>query len=412
MQATLKNGLRVAFECQEHRRTVNLGLFIEHGAGFETIEDNGISHFIEHVVFHGPNMAPAARELLEDLVAAGMKYEAYTSKDYTRFVLTCLPEQVTAALRLMGLVAAARDVSERAIAHERPIILHEHAMSFTSSRIVMTEMLDYALWGNAGLGLFVIGRRENIERLGKAQLDDVLRRRYVPGCAHLVALGRFAPDAVLADAERWFEPWQATTLTAAERKVVTEPEMVALPSAHQRADLLLGYAGVPFTSPDRLAMELLADVLGAGLKSRLFVELVERRKLAYLARAYPVTYKRGGYLGVHVNCDRKDAREVSAAIAEQLRNVCSDGVTATELARAKAARAMEVLNAAESSIKHLHLLGLRAVMGEAFTADREIARLHEVRLEDVTRLARHMLTPDNAGVVGFGLSRAELRDIA
>lgn len=411
MQATLKNGLRVTLGPQPHRRTVTLGLFIESGAGYETFEDNGISHFVEHVLFHAPHLAVRARSLLEELVAAGMKYEAYTSKDYTRFVLTCLPEQLSEAIRLMGMIASAREVSATAVDHERPIILHEHAMSFTSSRIVMTEMLDYALWGNASLGLFVIGRRENIERFSKAQLDDVVSRRYVPGRALLVAFGLFDPDALVAEAERRFEGWQGVG-TSSEEGAVARPEMVALPNASNRIDLLLGYLGVPFPSPDRVAMELLADIAGAGLKSRLFVELVERRKLAYLARAYPVMYKRGGYVGIHVNCDRKDVPEVFEVIGEQLRLLRNDGVSDVEIARAKAARSMEVLNAVESSVKHLHLAGLRAVMGEPFSADGEIQRIREARREDVVRLARQMLTPENAGVVGLGLSEAEFRPIA
>ena len=410
MQTTLHNGLRVALGCQPHRRTVGLGLFVESGAGYETLADNGISHFVEHVLFQGMHMAPAARSLLEALVEAGMKYEAYTSKDYTRFVLTCLPEQLSDAIRLMGLVASAREVSQSAIDHERPIVLHEHAMSFSSSRIVMTEMLDYALWGNASLGLFVIGRRENIELFSKAQLDDLVRQRYIPARASLVALGAFDPDQFVAEAERRFEGWHGLG-TSSHDPVVAKPEMVALPSSGSRADLLLGYAGVPFNSPDRPAMELLADILGAGLKSRLFVELVVQRKLAYLARAYPVTYKRGGYIGVHVNCDRKDVPAVFTAISEQIQAVRADGVNADEIARAKAARSMEVLSAVESSVKHLHVVGQRVMMGEPFNANGEIQRLRETREEDVTRLACQMLTPDNAGIVGFGLKKAELRDI-
>lgn len=411
MQATLKNGLRVTLGPQPHRRTVNLGLFIESGAGYETLNDNGISHFVEHVLFHAPHLAAPARSLLEELVAAGMKYEAYTSKDYTRFVLTCLPEQLSDAIRLMGMIASAREVSESAVDHERQIILHEHAMSFTSSRIILTEMLDYSLWGNTSLGLFVIGRRENIERFSKTQLDDVVRRRHVPGRALLVVFGRFDPDEFIAEAERRFEHWQGVG-TSTQDDAVARPEMVALPNAGNRVDLLFGYLGVPFTSSDRLAMELLADILGAGLKSRLFVELVERRKLAYLTRAYPVAYRRGGYIGVHVNCDRKDVPEVSAVIGEQLRLLRTDGVSDDEIARAKAARSMEVLNAVESSVKHLHLAGLRAVMGEPFSADGEIARIRGAGREDVARLARQMLTPENAGVVGLGLSEAEFRNIA
>lgn len=406
---TLPNGLRLTLGRQPHRSIVNFGLFVEHGASYETLQNNGISHFIEHVLFHGTHMKPSSQALLETLVDAGMKYGAYTSKDYTRFVLTCLPRQVPEAIRLLGAVASNRDVSVDAIEHERPIILHEHAMSFSSSRIVYTEMLDYSIWGNDSLGLFVIGRRENIERFSKPDLDEVIGRHYVPNRAHLVAYGAFDPAVLLDHAHQHFQGWASSDTPLEMAHAAAKPEFVALPSQGQRVDLLFGFLGVPFASPDRLAMELLADILGAGLKSRLFVELVERKKLAYLVHVYPVTYRRGGYIGVRVNGARQDVTEICDCVATQLQRLREDGICATELDRAKAGRTMELLCMSENSEKHLHVAGLRAMLDGSFSLSKEIERIREVRIEDVERLAQAILTPANASMVGLGLSETELQ---
>ncbi|MEW6229743.1 MAG: insulinase family protein, partial [Bacillota bacterium] len=184
--------------------------------------------------------------------------------------------------------------------------------------------------------------------------------------------------------------------------VVTEPRLKALPTGHPRVDLLVGYLGVPFSSSSRNAMELLADILGGGIRSRLFLELREKRKMAYLVHAYPVTYGLGGYLAIRVNCDLSELPKVYAAIQQQLEYVKEDGICSSELTRAKAARTTAILRVLENSSQHLQLLGRHSVLNDEFFVDLETRRVEAVQTEDIVRVARDILVPDNLAVVALG----------
>jgi predicted Zn-dependent peptidase len=410
-QSVFDNGLRARVDPLPHRRIVHLGIFFRHGAEFETRDTNGLAHYVEHVLLNPRNMPSEAGRLYDRLTDAGMGYEAFTSKEYTRMVMTCLPGQVDATLELMARILENPEVTRDAVEHERPIILQEHAMSFASSRIIFNEGLDNSIWGDSSLGLFVIGRRENIARFDRAEIEERIRSFYTPDRSLLIAIGPVEPERFFASAGRAFSGWRSPGQEMLLPPLVTEPHLLALPQSGNRVDLLMGYPSVGFASSDRFALELLADILGAGFKSRLFAELRERRKLAYLVHAYTVNYVRGGYLGIRVNCDRADAGSLPALIEEQLAAVRDEGVLAAELERVTAGRAMEVLAAVEDHARYLQFLGRRSLLGGEFNADEEIENLRRVTPADVQRVAQKTLDPDNVAIVGLGMSQAELDQI-
>ncbi|HEX6291757.1 MAG TPA: pitrilysin family protein [Herpetosiphonaceae bacterium] len=407
IHTVLSSGLQIKLKQQAHQRTVNLGVFISHGTQDEDLQTSGAAHFIEHVVFN-PNYLPQhLQELLNSLLEAGVSYEAATSKEYTRFMLTCLPKQIEQVLHALSLLVSSRHVSDAAIEHERPIILHEHAMHFSSSA-VLKELLDHALWGDHSLGLFVIGRKENILRFDRQELEERLHLHYVPERTSLVALGPIDVDSFVEQVDHYFEPWESSPRNFSDPIVVTEPRLAALPTNSSRIDLLIGYVGVPSDSRDRYAMDLLADILGGDLKSRLFVELREKQKLAYLVHAYPTTYALGGYLAIRVNCNREDLPRAHAAIQQEIARIKADGVNEAELARVKASRTRAVLMTLENSPQHLQLLGRRATRNDDFFVDLETRRIETVQAEDIVRLAEEIFIPKNIAMVGFGPQDEEL----
>jgi predicted Zn-dependent peptidase len=401
IHTVLSNGLHIRLKQQMHQRTINLGLFINHGTQDEDLTTNGAAHFIEHVVFNPNYMPQRTRELLNALLEAGVSYEAATSKDYTRFMITCLPKQVAAVLETLSLLISTRTVSAEAVEHERSIILHERAMHFSSSGI-LKELLDNAIWGDRSLGLFVIGRKDNIERFDTHELEERLQLYYVPERTSLVALGAIEAESFVNLADRYFLSWESAPRHFADPVVVTEPRLAALPTGSARTELVIGYVGVPGGSQDRYAMDLLADIVGGDMKSRLFLELREKQQLAYLVHAYPVTYILGGYLAIKVNCNTADLPAVYAAIQQELERIKADGVTDLELARVKAGRTRAVLGVLENSSQHLQLLGRRAVRNDDIFVDLEARRIETVHAEDVRRLAQSIMTPENAAIVGLG----------
>lgn len=407
VRTVLSNGFQVRLKQQTQQRTVNLGLFIAHGAEDEDLDTSGIVHYIEHVLFNPSHMSRQVKELLNTLLGAGAFYEAYTSKEYTRIIITCLPEHLEQALLVLSLLVSCHRVSAEVIEHERPIILHEHAMHFSSST-VLGEMLDNAIWGDRSLGLFVMGRKENISRFTKQELEQRIRLYYAPERTHVVALGPLKIEPFANFATRYFEPWVSMPCTLPDPVVATEPRLIALPTGHTRVDLLIGYPGVPFSSSDRYAMELLADILGGGMKSRLYLELREKRKMVYLVHAYTVSNNSGGHLAIKANCDAAELPQVFATIQQELERVKKDGVSGAELARAKAARETAVLRVLENSSQHLQLLGRYATLNDDFFVDLETHRVEAVQVDDLVRVACDIFVPDNLAMVGLGPKEEDL----
>lgn len=407
IRTVLSNGCQLRLKQQPLQRTVNLGLFVAYGAEHEDLDTNGIAHYIEHVLFDPNHIPRQAKRLLNTLLCTGALYEAYTSKEYTRIIMTCLPQQLEQAIQVLSILVSSWQVSAKAVEHERPIILHEQAMHFSSSA-VLGELLDNAIWGDRSLGLFVIGRRENIRRFTKQELEQQICLYYVPARTHIVALGPLEMEPLVELVTRYFEPWEGSSCILPDPIVSTEPRLIALPSGQTRVDLLIGYLGVPFSSSERHATELLADILGGGMKSRLYVELREKRQMAYLVHAYAAFYDLGGYVAIKVNCDAAELQKVYVVIQEVLEQVKEKGVGATELSRAKATRKTALLRVLENSSQHLQLLGRRVILGDDFFVDLEIRRLEAVQVDDVIRAARKIFTPDNLAIVGLGPKEDDL----
>lgn len=408
IQTALSNGLRVRLKRQPYQRTLTIGLFIKHGAQHEDIHTNGAAHYVEHVLFNPNHMHSEPRDLLNSLLDRGVSYEAYTSKEYTRFTLTGTPSLVEAIMRFIGLlVSTSSHISRAAVEHERPIILQEHAMVFSSGKI-LRELLDNALWGDHSLGLYVIGRKENIARFDREDLEGQLQTHYVPEKATLVVLGDIELDLLDRLISCNLEPWTDRSSPSIDPVTVVEPRVIALPTGGNRADLLIGYPGMPFNSSDRFAMELLADILGGGMKSRLFTELRERQRKVYAVHAYPVSYGLGGYLAIQVNCDRSDIADVFSAIQQELNKLITDGIREDELSRAKATRITALLGVLENSAQHVQIFGRRAILNDDFYVDLEARHLNGVRSDEVMRVAIAILKPDNLALVGLGPTQQDL----
>lgn len=384
------------------QRTVNLGLFINYGTKDEDLETSGLAHYVEHVLFNPNYMPEGLRRLYDELIDAGASYEAYTSKEYTRIMVACLPEQVAEAIKMLSQIVTPSAISAEVVEHERSIILHEHAMRFSSGSM-LGELMDHAFWGDHSIGLFVVGRRENIMRFSSEDIERRVAEYYTPDAAYLVALGPIADfSGFIDEVEHCFGAWQTRNRVIVEPSAITEPRIIALPTGSKRVDLVIGYLGVPVDSRERPALELLADILGGGLKSRLFQEVRERQKLVYMIHAYTQTYRLGGYLAIKLNCDVSQIPDAYAAIMKVIGQVAAEGVTHEELNRAKAARRTAILRVLENSAQHLQLLGQRSVRGEDFFVDLLIRETQAVRVENVNDLARRIFTPTNQAMVGLG----------
>ena len=289
VHTVLSNNLQVKFEVRPHQRTVNLGMFIDFGSQHEEFETSGTAHFIEHTIFNPTHLPKQTKLALEKLTDAGSSYEAFTSKEYTRCGISCLPELTNNAVEALSLLITEPQVNQNSIEHEKTVILHEHSMVFRSHKI-LRSLLENSMWGNQSLGLYTVGRKEIISSISRATIYDYLSNYYVPERTTLVALGPIDGANFLDAVSNYFETWKESSSEHKDSILNTEPSIASIPHRDKRVDLIISYVGVSFSSSDKITLELLADILGGDHRSRLFQRLREKEELVYYVHANSTSY--------------------------------------------------------------------------------------------------------------------------
>lgn len=403
MEAVLPNGLRALVHPLPRTRTTTWGLFVNHGIRDEDPATNGISHFLEHVVF---NAQYKSQSDVAALIARGSAAEAFTTKEYTEFCLTTMPEDSLTALRGLGALASAPTFRPDVVEGERHLI-HEELSRFRSSPQALNEVLENALFGDRSLGLYTLGTARNIDEF----TGDVLERRhgqfYTPQRTTVVGEGPLGidhtMDAIEAVLGSWTRPPQWTPFPVFE----DAPRVIGLPAAGPRVALRLGFRGPGLASAERPAFALLADALGLGVGSRLWVALRDEEALAYDVQASAVHYGPASYLKISLTCERSVAPRVLSRILEVV-GECHAGLTPRELDRVKLLRSTSLLRQADDPRRMLAVIGKFAVNGMTFLVDSEIQSYGATTPPHTAVVAQQYLTGDACAIVAVGMSTEEL----
>ncbi|MFB5268878.1 M16 family metallopeptidase [Paenibacillus enshidis] len=405
-KAVFENCLQVTIRKIPHARTMNIGVFINHGVKNEENHVNGISHFIEHVSFNYTNMNSHARHLLGGLMDRGALYEAFTGKEMTRCTLSAQREHLPMMIECLGSIVMNNNVSPESLEHERNIILHEAESYFSSGRI-KEELVEQALWGNRSLGQFVIGNRNNILGFNREQIEERLHHYYIPNNTQMIVQGNVEPEEVIEQVGRYFRDWK---YQGKQRDVVIEiePSILGLPTANPRVDLNISFVGASFHSQERQLMNLLSVILGSGLKSRLHVELREKRELAYLVFSYTQSYALSGYLSIQVNCRRDQIKEVYEAILSVLEELKTGAIGEEELQRVKAARITNLMQVPGNDAKLLQITGRYALLNRDFFIDLERVEIERLTAEELQSFACELFNQDRMALSALGVGSEEL----
>lgn len=398
----LKNGLTVVAEVLPEARSVALGYFVKTGARDEGPEESGVSHFLEHMVFKGPEDLDALTvNLLFDRM--GAQYNAFTSEEATVYYGAVLPEFALDLLRLFTRLMrpALRPVDFEL---ERKVILEEIARYEDRPGAMAFEWARQAFFQGHPLGNSVLGSRESITALTRDQMADYHRKRYVPKNMLLALSGPLDLPRVLEEVEALTEDWVGEAVRAyppLTLRVGAEKR----PYAKARQLYLVGlYPGVAFQDERRYAAGVLAHLLGEEA-GRLYWALVDRG-LAETASFGHEEADGAGFFYAYVQADPKYEALVREALSEEFSRISLEGVTEDEVKRARTALATGVVFAGETPMQRLFHLGLHHLYtGRYAPLDEEKARILSVTREEVMALLEEapfqkgfalMVVPDGA----------------
>ncbi|HZT92141.1 MAG TPA: pitrilysin family protein [Gaiellaceae bacterium] len=402
---TLSNGLRVLTAPLDHAQSVACYVMLAAGSRYEDASNRGIAHFSEHMFFKGTKRRPSARDLSMEVDGIGGEFNAFTSKEYTAYYIRCAGEQRDKALDVLVDMLRNSKFDADELEREKSVIIEEMNMYFDTPRDYVGSVYEELLFGSNPLGWETLGTRDTIRAATRDTFMDYLHRWYTPRRMVVGVAGMVGDDLVprLEELVGDMSGNGAGAPAAVEVPHVETPQVRIHRKDSDQANVCLGVPSYPLDHPDRYVLQLLGTVLGTGMSSRLFLEVRERRGLAYYVYALNQSYTDTGTLVAQAGVDLNRAVEAVQVIGQEFRKLAEEPVPADELEKARAlAKGRFVLQT--ESPNGLMLWGLRreVLEGEATEPEELLAGLDAVTADDLQRVARELVEGEGMRLAVIG----------
>ncbi|HEY0758332.1 MAG TPA: pitrilysin family protein [Acidisarcina sp.] len=399
----LPNGLTILTEKMEHLRSVAMGMWILAGSRHELPEVNGISHFVEHMVFKGTRSRTAQR-IAREVDAIGGNLDAFTGKETICFNIKVLDEHVPVALDVLSDLIMNPVFSSDDIGRERGVILEEIKMDEDNPDYLVHEIFTQNFWKDHPLGKPILGTKETVRNFEQQTLFDYYGARFRGGNMIFSAAGNLEHDSFVEQVARHFE-----SLNLGEPESAGAPprtrSRIALRNKKslEQVQLCLGVPSPPIAHEQRYVTLLLNSVLGGGMSSRLFQTIREERGLAYSIYSDLNPYRDTGSLCVYVGTSSAKALQVIDLIMVEFRRLKAEALPEDELRRAKDQLKGNILLSLESSMSRMSNLARQQMYFQNFSGLQDILdRIESVTQEQVMEMAKFIFQSESVAVTLLG----------
>lgn len=397
----LINGLPVVMEPIRNMRSVVLGIWVKVGSRHEPPEKNGISHFLEHMFFKGTKKR-SAKDIAFEIDSLGGELNAFTSRENTTFYVKVLDEFLEKGLELLSDIFLNSTFPEEDIGKEKKIIKEEIKMVEDTPDDYIHDLSNQTIWGNSGLGQPVLGRRDTIKLFTKDDLISHIRKYYGTKDIVVSCAGNFETEHLLSllnknlgHLRRGSEPWRGAAPDFANKVEVFSKEL-------SEAHICLGIKGIPQASDERYSLFTINTILGAGVSSRLFQEIREKRGLAYSIYSFIASYIDTGVWGVYAGVSRKKVREVIELILAEIYNL-KDTVNETELQRAKNQLKGNIILGLESTSSRMNNIARQEIYYGKYYSPREIMNeIDSITVKQIKELTEQLVQKECFSLTIYG----------
>jgi predicted Zn-dependent peptidase len=398
----LRNGVRVITEDIPHAISVSAGIWILRGSRNEPAEWNGISHFVEHLLFKGTETRTAL-DISREIESVGGSLNAFTGKEFICLHGRALHNQMPLIMELLADIFLRSNLPEEEIERERQVILQEIKMVDDSPEELVHDLFAGAYWRGHPLGRSTLGTKEIILRLDRKSLVEYTRLLQDPERVLLTVSGRLDHDEVVSVAERFLDVSSNGTGDLSFEKPNPHRGLHLHLKDLGQAHICLGTLGYPYSHPRRYGYHVLNTLLGGGMSSRLFQEIREKRGLAYSVYSFQASYLDAGMLGVYVGTAREAVTEVIALLAENFSRLKEEEVSADELRTAKEQLKGNLLLSTESTGSRMSKLALNEIyFGRQLNLDDVIQEIDRVNVKDVRAISEDLFRPEYLGMTVLG----------
>ena len=393
----LPNGLMVLTETMPHMRSVSMGTWINSGSRDEPALENGLSHFVEHMVFKGTTTR-SAQDIAREVDSIGGNLDAYTGKESVCFNIKVLDENMSIALDVLSDLVLHPSFSQADLEREQGVILEEIKMDEDNPDYLVHETFTQNFWKNHPLGRPILGTVKTVSSFNQTTVINHHKRRFTPHNMVFSAAGNLHHEQFLELVTEKFgalEPGFESQNEGISKPQTTPHLTLKKKKSLEQVQMCLGVPAPPVNDPARFATYMLSSMLGGGMSSRLFQSIREESGLAYSIYSELSPFRDSGSLSVYAGMSLDNTERVLQLTLVELRRLKEQAVADSELKRAKDQMKSNIVLGLESSSSRMSNLARQQMyFGRFYTVDEIIAEIDRVTADEVQSLAQKLFQPD------------------
>lgn len=397
---TLNNGLRVVVEKIPTGRSVAFGIWVKTGSRNENEQNNGISHFIEHMLFKGTEKY-SAKDIAEIFDGIGGNVNAFTSKEYTCYYCKVLDEHLPLAVEVLSDMFFRSAFDSAEMEKEKKVIYEEISMYEDTPDDMVHDLISKAAFGQHSLGYTIIGTEQNLSGMTSDTLKDYMRSHYTISNTVISIAGNINDD-IIHLMEQHFGQFTNDGPISQTTPLSFQSDLQYFQKKTEQNHICLSFPGLSAKDDHLYAMILLNNALGGGMSSRLFQEIREKRGLAYSVYSYHSSYQDGGLFTIYTGTAPKQTEEVLKVSMEILAEIKQHGLTPGEFKKGKEQMKGSLILSLESTSSRMNRLGKNELMlGKHYSLDDMIQKIEQVEMEHIQKMTDRLLsTPFALAMVG------------
>lgn len=397
------NNLTLVYEQLPHLRSVSFGIWIGAGSRYEVSDKNGISHFIEHMVFKGTKKR-SAKDIACEIDEIGGQINAFTGKDCTCFYTKTLDSDLEKAVDVLSdmLFGSVFDLVH--IETEKKVVFEEISMYEDDPEELVHDLLTEGIWSEGPLGYPILGTRKSLESITQADIHDYMSNYYTPDNCVITVVGNFDEANMMDIIHKYFSIWKPlnycrlSTERPAFRKNILYKEKDT-----EQTHLCFGFNGLPMSDNRIYPLFALNNVIGGSMSSRLFQSIREEAGLVYSIYSFPSSFRDCGMFTIYAATNPDKTEQVIDCVRAELLNLVNEGITEIELSRCKNQLKGSYILGLDSASGLMNSMGKsKIITGSVNTIEEILGQIEKIDAKSIIEMAKWMFTRENTAIIILG----------
>ena len=412
-KTTLKNGLRIMTIPMKGTKTVTVTVMVGVGSRYESEMEAGLSHFIEHMLFKGTEKRPNTLMISEELDSIGGEFNAFTGKDKTGYYAKVDAKHFEKALDVVSDMYLNSKLDKEEIEREKGTIIQEISMYEDMPMRTIGDEFENLLYEKTTLGREITGYKKTVAAFSRKDFVKFMDKFYLASDTVVCVAGKMNEEKVITKVKEYFDGMRDGKKPALKtvKEAQKKPQLKIKYKKTDQTQLIVGTRAYHQSHPDRFALGLLATILGANMSSRLFIEVRERRGLAYYVRTSADMYQDCGYIATQAGVEHKNLKAALKTILEQYGKISSEKVGEKELQKAKDyIKGKSVMGFEASDEVAMFFVEQEVSKEKIMTLEDIFEKIDKITTEDILRVARDVFHDSklNLAVIGPHKNAKEL----